>query len=162
MASKNFILKENAGKWQAFALAGLLVLIFGAFIWGVLMANQANTVLANVSKDKTANIYMETADTNLAMLRGLMFRDRIIPILFVFGSEGKHAIHSHFVKSEFDAIYLSSDGFAVEVIRKIPPNKDWVEPNATNFYLLELPPDITDKLAIEKGDKLTWKNISKA
>ncbi len=118
-----------------------------------------NYLVANASKGKSMEIPLEIADTEFSRMRGLMFREKVVPILFVFGFEGKFPIHSHFVAAEFDAVYLSSGGIVTEVFRKIPPNTTLVSPKKDSSHLLELPVEITDRLQIKAGDRLEWKRI---
>ncbi len=141
--------------------AAVVAVLFatGFILVGVLFQEQPNTLLSNLSKKKSVKISMETADSNFTRMRGLMFREKVIPILFIFNSEGIYPIHSKFVPAEFDAIWLSPNGTAVDVIRRIPPNQTIIRPSASALYLLELPPEITDRLKIEEGDRLEWKNI---
>ena len=118
-----------------------------------------NYLVANPPKGKSVKILLEIADNELSRMRGLMFREKIVPILFVFGFEGKFPIHSHFVVAEFDAVYLSSGGAVNEIFRKIPPNTTLVSPKKASSYLLELPVEMTDRLQIKVGDRLEWKKI---
>ena len=119
-----------------------------------------NYSISNLSRKKSAKISLEIADDDFSRMRGLMFREKIIPILFIFGREGRFPIHSHFVVAEFDAIYLAPDGTVKEVFRKIPPNTNLVSPKKNSSYLLELPVEMTDRLKIEIGDRLEWKEIT--
>jgi len=112
--------------------------------------------LANLSKGRSVEIRMEIADTELARMRGLMFRPKVVPMLFVFGYTGLFPIHSHFVPAKFDAIYLSQDGRVVEVFREILPGRNRIAPTKEAAFLLELPPEITDRLGIEEGDRVQW------
>ena len=120
---------------------------------------KAGYSLSNVSRKKTARIPLEIADTEFSRMRGLMFRKKTVPILFIFGFEGKFPIHSHFVAEEFDAVYVSQDGIVNEVFRKIPPNTNLVSPKKDSSYLLELPVRLTDRLLIRAGDRLEWKKM---
>ena len=115
--------------------------------------------IVNVEKKKSVKAGLEIADTDFSRMRGLMFRDEIVPILFVFGYNGIFSIHSYFVKKEFDAIYLSADGAVSEVFRRIPPNTALVRPKKKSSFLLELPVKMTDELCIEEGDVLRWKRL---
>ena len=115
--------------------------------------------LVNAAKKKRVKAGLEIADTNVKRMRGLMFRDEIVPILFIFGYEGTFSIHSYFVKKEFDAIYLSSDGKVTEIYRRIPPNTALVSPKRKSSFLLELPVKMTDALCIEVDDALEWKRL---
>ena len=118
-------------------------------------------IITNATKKKSIKAKLETADTNFKKVRGLMFRDEIVPILFVFGYNGIFSIHSYFVKKEFDAVYLAADGKVNELFRRIPPNTALVSPKKKSSFLLELPVEMTDKLCIEVGDVLRWKKPEK-
>ncbi len=143
-----------------FAYISLLSLLsFGVFVLLSTISPPPDHLLSNLSKKKSEKIRMETADTAFERMRGLMFREKIIPILFVFDSDGIYPIHSNFVKAPFDAVYLSSDGEALEIFRRIPPNTSLVMPKKKARYLLELPMELTDRLKIEEGDRMEWKKI---
>jgi len=112
--------------------------------------------LSNISKKKSLHADVEIADSELSRMRGLMFRKKIIPLLFIFDSEGIFPIHSYFVKGKFDAVYLSCDKAVTEIFRGIPPSTPLMTPKKKAKYLLELPSGMTGKLAIEEGDKMGW------
>ena len=95
--------------------------------------------IENATKKKRVKADLEIADTDFSRMRGLMFRDEIVPILFVFGFDGIFSIHSYFVKKEFDAVYLAADGEVMEIFRRIPPNTALVSPKKKSSFLLELP-----------------------
>ena len=113
--------------------------------------------ITNTAKKKSIKAELEIADTDFARMRGLMFREEIVPILFVFGYVGIFSIHSYFVKKEFDAVYLAADGTVNEIFRRVPPNTAIVRPKKKSAFLLELPVQMTSKLCIEEGDVLRWK-----
>jgi len=116
-------------------------------------------VIENATRKKTVRAALEIADTNFKRMRGLMFRDELVPMLFLFGYEGSFPIHSYFVKAEFDAVYIASGGRVSEVFRRIPPGTALVSPKEKSAYLLELPPEMTDRLCIEEGDVLRWRKL---
>jgi len=151
------VAKSRNRKFAVFLL--VLVVFMVGFVLLASSPSDANYLISNVSKGKSQKAYMEVADSDFARMRGLMFRDRIIPILFIFDSPGKFAIHSNFVKSEFDAVYISQDGKIVEIFRKIPPSTQLVSPKKTALYLLELPPELFDKLHLAVGDEVAWKEL---
>jgi uncharacterized membrane protein (UPF0127 family) len=144
-----------SAKASAVALAVLMVLLMVASQ----LPKQPSHIISNSGSGKSASVYMEIAADDFSRMRGLMFRDRIIPILFVFGSPGLFPIHSHFVKAQFDAVYLSPEGKVVEIFRKIPPNTNLVSPTKQAGYLLELPVETFDQLKIKEGDTIAWKEI---
>ena len=116
--------------------------------------------IVNVTRKKRVRAALEIADTNFKRVRGLMFREEIVPILFVFGFEGIFPIHSYFVKKEFDAVYLAKGGRVNEAYRRIPPNTALVSPKKKSSFLLELPVKMTSALCVEEGDVLRWKRIA--
>ena len=115
--------------------------------------------IANAARKRRVKAELEIADTEFKRMRGLMFRDEIVPILFKFGFAGIFPIHSYFVKKEFDAVYLAAGGKVTELYRRIPPNTALVSPKKKSSFLLELPVDMTDALCIEEGDVLRWKKV---
>jgi uncharacterized membrane protein (UPF0127 family) len=141
-------------RWAMYAL-----LLFASLLLVALAMPPPNYELSNLTKKKSVKISLTTASNPFERMRGLMFRPKIIPMLFIFGSSGRFPIHSHFVVAEFDAIYVGNDGVVVEVFRRVPPNKDLVLPTKDASFLLELPMEITDNLRIEEGDRLEWKKI---
>jgi uncharacterized membrane protein (UPF0127 family) len=154
--------KGELTDWRVVALVmavSLFAVAAGACVQEALSYGRQNFELSNLSKKKSERVHMEVANTGLSHMRGLMFRGRIIPILFEFGYVGRFPIHSYFVVGEFDAIYLSKDGTVVEAYRKIPPSTALVSPQRDAAYLIELPPELTDRLKIEEGDRLEWKEI---
>ena len=116
-------------------------------------------IITNITKKKSIKADLEIADTAAKRVRGLMFRDEIIPILFIFGYDGIFSIHSYFVKKEFDAVYLSAEGAVREIYRRIPPNTALVSPKKKSSFLLELPVKMTDALCVKEGDVLRWKRL---
>ena len=152
---------ENGACRRALPLLLALLVLMAGFVLLASAFAQPNYSLSNLSKKKSANISLEIADTDFARLRGLMFRERIIPMLFVFDSQGKFPIHSNFVIAEFDAVYVSEGGRVNEMFRKIPPGTKLVSPKKDSLYLLELPPELTDRLQIGEGDTLSWKELNK-
>ena len=120
-------------------------------------AGQPQYEISNISKKRSERASLEIASDEFSRMRGLMFREKIVPILFEFGYVGLFPIHSYFVKDAFDAVYIDSEGRVVEVYRKIPPNTALVSPKKSASYLLELPCGMTDRLGIEEGDRLRWR-----
>lgn len=61
-----------------------------------------------------------TAFSALPQIRGLMFRAKPASILFDFGADGAHPIHSLFVFFPFDAVYIGADRRVTEKFRVRP------------------------------------------
>jgi len=97
----------------------------------------------------------ELADSSFSRARGLLFRQRPIPILFLFREEGIHSIHSFLLPFRFDAIYLDREKRVVEVFQSIRPFS-LVTPRRKALYLIELPDGAASRLNIEVGDGLEF------
>jgi len=123
--------------------------------------NGAICLVLNSSRKKSARFPLEIADSELSRTRGLMFRGKVVPILFVFSSPGVYPIHSFFVPGVFDAVYLSGKGEVVEMFLGIAPGRPLICPKKNAAYLLELPPNLTFRLGIKTGDILEWRWNSK-
>jgi len=121
---------------------------------------QATFTLTNLSRKKTIHLPLEIADSEAARTRGLMFRKKVVPILFMFPSESLYPIHSLFVPGKFDAVYLDSEGEVAEKFGAIPPNRLLISPKKNARYLLELPCGMAKKLKIKVGDRMAWEKIS--
>jgi len=76
------VAKNRNRKFAVFLL--VLVVFMVGFVLLASSPSDANYLISNVSKGKSQKAYMEVADSDFARMRGLMFRDRIIPILFIF------------------------------------------------------------------------------
>ncbi len=111
--------------------------------------------ITNISRKKKSNLAVERLSTSFARTRGLMFRKKAVPLLFVFDSIGVYPIHSLFVFFPFDAIYLSPDFVVNELYESVPPFLPLLAPKIPSKYLLELPAGIAKELSIKKGDALS-------
>lgn len=111
-------------------------------------------IVSNLSKKVRVKTKIEVAKTKLEQTRGLMFRNKIVPMLFVFPKEGNYPIHSFFVPDKFDAVYLSKSLQVQEIFRAIPPNTWLVVPSKKSKFLLELPCELSLRLKIEVADIL--------
>ncbi|MFW5902855.1 MAG: DUF192 domain-containing protein [archaeon] len=103
------------------------------------------------------NIEIEKADTFLKRLIGLMFKKKIDKgLLFDLGREKKQgaAIHSFFVFSRFDAVFLDKNIEIVDIKRKIKPFKPYIKPKKPSRYILELPPGKADEEELKIGGKI--------
>ncbi len=94
------------------------------------------------------------ADSPLSRSRGLMFRSKIVPILFLFPNEGIWPIHSLFVFFPFDAVYIGKDRRVVEILPKIGSWKLLIVPRKKAQFLLELPEGQSKGISI--GNELEW------
>jgi len=97
---------------------------------------------------------IEVAGTFFAHMRGLMFRRKIVTLLFVFDTEAVHDIHSFFVFGKFDAIYLDERMNVVEVFTAISPFA-YLATHKPSKYLLETPAGFAREHGIAPGGRLS-------
>ena len=114
------------------------------------------TKITNLSSKKTIKRRLTIADSTAMRMRGLMFRKKCMPMLFVFDSEAIWPIHSFFVGFPFDAIFLSGKNRVVGVFPSIKPFTPCVSPPQPSKYLLELPDGDAKKLKAGLGDTIRW------
>jgi uncharacterized membrane protein (UPF0127 family) len=81
------------------------------------------------------NVEVEVMDTILKKARGLMFKKKSPPLLFVFNKEKSLNIHSFFCKP-FTAIWLDKNFNATKFVKAVP-NK--INYSGKGMYLLEVP-----------------------
>lgn len=80
--------------------------------------------------------------------RGLMFKEKSKPLLFVFKTKKKRAIHSFFCKP-FIAIWFDGDG--IVDVKKVKPWKFSIKPSEKFDKLLEIPKaDVTFKSFLDE------------
>lgn len=102
----------------------------------------------------------ELADTTLKMTRGLMFRSDIKkPLLFIFPRESRelNAIHSFFVFFPFDAVFLNSGGFVIDIRSNIKPFTMSITPRKPAKFLIEMKAGDAARMKIRIGDRLNTK-----
>ena len=100
------------------------------------------------------SVPLESANTSLSRLRGLMFRKKPVSILFTFAWPDLHGIHSFFVSFPFDAVYLDEAGRVVDVFVRVPPFIPYLAPRKPVRYLIELPPGMSERLHLEPNDSV--------
>ncbi len=105
------------------------------------------------NKRNAKKLECENAFTTLQKIRGLMFRKKIVPLIFDFNYEGVHGIHSFFVCAPFYAIYLSSAGKVTDKFR-VCPNTAYRKNSFPARYLLEV--DEGRAGWFEKGDMVVF------
>jgi uncharacterized membrane protein (UPF0127 family) len=91
--------------------------------------------------------------TMVQKMRGLMFRRRPIPLLFIAKVESRAPIHSFFCP-RFDAIFLDSGKIVVDIKQNIAPWNLRILPSETAKFLIELPPG--EAFKVQKGQKLDF------
>jgi len=95
--------------------------------------------------------------TMVQKMRGLMFRRRPIPLLFIAKVESRAPIHSFFCP-RFDAIFLDSGKIVVDIKQNVAPWKLRIVPSKPVKFLIELPPGEANK--VQKGQNLDFYGTS--
>jgi len=85
---------------------------------------------------KTKEIDAEICDSILSQARGLMFRRKSKPLLFIFNSKKRRAIHSFFCKPFVAVWFNDSKIIDIKIIRKW---KLSIKPAEKFDKLLEIP-----------------------
>lgn len=100
---------------------------------------------------------VEIADCFFSRLRGLMFRASFEkPIVFVFNSAARHAIHALFVFFEFDAVFLDEEKKVVDIAERVKPFALLVVPKKKSRFLVEFPAGWVKRKKIKIGDSICW------
>ena len=87
-------------------------------------------------KGKIFSIEVEECKTLLEKTHGLMFKKKSKPLLFIFSSKTKEAIHSFFC-IPFIAIWFNEN--KIVDIKYVKPYLPWITPKSKFDRLLEIP-----------------------
>jgi uncharacterized membrane protein (UPF0127 family) len=99
-------------------------------------------------KSKKINLEVEKCDNIFSQARGLMFRKKSKPLLFIFKNKKRRAIHSFFCMP-FIAIWFDDE--KIIGIKKVRPWKFSIKPRFRFNKLLELPSnDVTFKESLDE------------
>lgn len=104
-------------------------------------------IINRTKKRKIADSYIECSSI-LSQIRGMMFRDKVIPLVFIFSKERRLRLHSFFCK-EMDLVFLDANYKVVEVKKNWKPFSFYVSKKKAKV-LIELP--IGSR--IDLGDRL--------
>lgn len=105
----------------------------------------------NATKKTLVCLRFEECDSFWEQTRGMMFRERIVPLVFNFSSERILRLHSWFCPGEMDLVLLSDAWEVVELRSDWPAKSKFTSKNKAKF-LLELPPGTIAHADIEVGD----------
>jgi uncharacterized membrane protein (UPF0127 family) len=79
------------------------------------------------------------------------------PLLFIFPTTSKNAMHMKNMKSNIDIFWISAHGKVVKVYRNVPPSDTELYPSVVPVkYAIEAKPG---KLPYKEGDSLDMKRI---
>ena len=108
--------------------------------------------------NKTRNIIIEKqtkeCTTILSQGIGLMFRTRIVPLLFTLKRAQRITIHSFFMLKTIDIIFLDDEKTVVDMTTLKPWT--WYIPKEKVTYVIEVPEGTILSTKTGKGDELTF------
>jgi len=92
----------------------------------------------------------------LAKTFGLMLKNNITPLLFIFKKEKIIPIHTLLVKKPIDLVYLDRQMKVVDLKQNLLPCRFYT-PKARAMYVLELPSGFISKSRTVVGDLVNFK-----
>ncbi|RMD57837.1 DUF192 domain-containing protein [Candidatus Woesearchaeota archaeon] len=113
-------------------------------------------MIRNVTRNTIVARSFVTCSTFWEQTRGLMFRKKVIPLLFVFPKEQRFRLHSWFCPGPIDLIFLDASWEVVEL------KSEWKRYGSYSslrdaMFLLELPAGSIAQSRTEVGDILNIK-----
>jgi len=112
-------------------------------------------MISNASKNTVIARNSKTCSFFWQKIRGLMFRSRIIPLIFPFRRERKIRLHSFFVRHPFDIVLIDKNSVVVELSRGF--KKRFFTSKKKAKTVLELPDGSIESSRTEIGDSITFK-----
>lgn len=119
--------------------------------------------LSILSKDGQlkAEFDIEIVETEAELQRGLKYRESMEPnqgMLFIFDGSRSHSFWMQDTYISLDMLFIDYDNTIFNIAKDtVPFSTDLVEPGGYNKYTLELIAGSTERLSIQKGDKIEWK-----
>lgn len=107
--------------------------------------------IINRSKESVLAETYEECRTFWQQTRGMMFRSKVVPLLFIFPKAKIVKLHSHFCPGHMDLVFLNENWEVVEMQSEWPPGSKYA-PQQPYIFLLELPPGTIAKTQTEVGD----------
>ena len=111
----------------------------------------------NISNTTWKTVIAEHAKeckTVLSQGIGLMFRTKIIPLLFILKKPQRITIHSFFMLKTIDVIFLNEKKEVVDV--KTLKSWSWFTPKERAKYVIEVPKGTIQRTETGKGDLLIF------
>ena len=93
-------------------------------------------IINKTKKRKIADSYIECSSL-LSQIRGMMFRKKVIPLVFIFSRERRVNLHSFFCK-EMDLVFLNNKFRVIEMKKNWKPFSFYTSKKKAKI-LLELP-----------------------
>ena len=111
----------------------------------------AKMFIKNSTKETLLAESFEECKTWWEQTKGMMFRKRVVPLVFYFGREKTIRLHSWFCPGEMDLVFLDENWEVVELHSDWPQRRSYVSEQKAMF-LLELPAGTIANSKTEVGD----------
>ena len=107
--------------------------------------------IINKSKDMVLADKFTECSSFWQQTRGMMFRKKVVPLVFAFPKEKIVKLHSWFCPDNLDLVFLNENWEVVELQAELPTRSSY-KPQKRFMFLLELPRGTIWKTQTEIGD----------
>jgi uncharacterized membrane protein (UPF0127 family) len=107
--------------------------------------------IVNFTKKMLITHTFEECSTFWEQMKGMMFRDRVVPLLFRFPKAQELSLHSWFCPDAMDLVFLDESWTVVEVFSEWETRSSYKNSQPAMF-LLELPVGTIARTNTEVGD----------
>jgi uncharacterized membrane protein (UPF0127 family) len=114
------------------------------------------TVIKNTTKKTVIAKYCKKRRNIFAKTFGLMLKNNIAPLMFIFRREKIVPIHTLLVRKPIDLVYLDRQMEVVDLKEHLLPYRFYT-PKARAMYVLELPAGFISKSRTAVGDLVNFK-----
>ncbi|MEM3154004.1 MAG: DUF192 domain-containing protein [Candidatus Woesearchaeota archaeon] len=107
--------------------------------------------IINKTKNSVLADSFEECVTFWQQTRGMMFRKKVVPLVFKFPKEQKVKLHSWFCPGNIDLVFLDENWEVVETFPEWEPGSSY-ESKRPCLFLLELPAGTIFRTGTQAGD----------
>lgn len=110
-----------------------------------------------------ASFDIEIVSTDLALMQGLKYRDKLGDnqgMLFIMSGDTAHSFWMQDTYLSLDIIYIDHTKTIFQIYKNTTPfSEDTLPPDKINKYTLELLAGSCDRLNIKEGDSIRWQEL---
>lgn len=110
-----------------------------------------------------ARFDIEIVSTDLALMQGLKYRDKLGEnqgMLFIMSGDTAHSFWMQDTYLSLDIIYIDHTRSIFQIYKNtIPFSEETLPPDKINKYTLELLAGSCDRLNIKEGDSIRWQEL---
>ena len=107
--------------------------------------------IINATKKTTLADSFEECRTWWEQTKGMMFRKKVVPLVFVFRKEQTVRLHSWFCPGSMDLIFLDENWWVIEILSEWKPRSSYYS-SKKGMFLLELPAGTIARSRTDIGD----------